>query len=218
MVNSQARSILFLFLVVHSHHALRERCWRGKHSRSFAAAAAAAAAVKRHQCLITLSLLLSLLTRLNPSTLLHCAILTPHKLQFHLQWTFTFSVTNCNSLHNLGLVNKDDYIWYFVNVNTPVPSVNYCDGLNRCILYCILFVFMLALLRFCVVTEFSVNKDLYLQYSSAFQSRYKGHIDCIFSTNALLLSPSHAGGVCSFVSGITQKRIRYVFSFISEGS
>jgi len=217
MVNSRARSILFLFLVVHSHHALRERRWRGKHSRSFAAAAAAAAAVKRHQCLITLSLLLSLLTRLNPSTLLHCAI-TPHKLQFYLQWTFTFSVTNCNSLHNLGLVNKDDYIWYFVNVNTPVPSVNYCDGLDRCILYCILFVFMLALLRFCVVAEFSVNKDLYLQYSSAFQSRYKGHIDCIFSTNALLLSPSHAGGVCSFVSGITQKRIRYVFSFISEGS
>ena len=120
--------------------------------------------------------------------------------------------------HNLDLVNKDDYIWYFVNVNTPVPSVNYCDGLDRCILYCILFVFMLALLRFCVVTEFSVNKDLYLQYSSAFQSRYKGHIDCIFSTNALLLSPSHAGGVCSFVSGITQKRVRYVFSFISEGS
>ena len=51
------------------------------------------------------------------------------------------------------------YIRYFVN--TPVPSVNYCDGLDRCILYRILFVFMLALLRFCVATEFSVNKDLY---------------------------------------------------------
>ena len=33
--------------------------------------------------------------------------------------------------------------------------------LDRCILYCILFVFMLALLCFCVATKFSVNKDLY---------------------------------------------------------
>jgi len=30
------------------------------------------------------------------------------------------------------------------------------------ILYCILYVFMLALLCFCVATEFSVNKDLYI--------------------------------------------------------
>jgi len=35
-----------------------------------------------------------------------------------------------------------------------MPSVNYCDRLDRCILYCILFVFI------CVATEFSVNKDL----------------------------------------------------------
>ena len=34
-------------------------------------------------------------------------------------------------------------------------------GLDRCILYCILFVFMLVLYCFCVATEFSVNKDLY---------------------------------------------------------
>jgi len=54
-------------------------------------------------------------------------------------------------MHNLGLVNKDDYIWYFVS--TPVPSASYCDELDRCILYCILFVFI------CVATEFSVNKD-----------------------------------------------------------
>ena len=46
--------------------------------------------------------------------------------------------------------------------NTPVPSVNYCDGLDRCILYCILFVSMLVLLCFCVATEFSVNKGLYV--------------------------------------------------------
>jgi len=32
---------------------------------------------------------------------------------------------------------------------------------DRCILYCILFVFMLALLCFCVATEFSMNTDLY---------------------------------------------------------
>jgi len=63
-------------------------------------------------------------------------------------------------IHNLGLVNKDYYICYFVN--TPVPSVNYCDGLDRCILHCILFVFMLALLCFCVATEFSASKDLYV--------------------------------------------------------
>jgi len=50
---------------------------------------------------------------------------------------------------------------YFVN--TPVPSVNYGDGLDRCILYCILFVFTLALLCFCVANEFSVNKDLYIK-------------------------------------------------------
>jgi len=43
-----------------------------------------------------------------------------------------------------------------------VPSVNYCDGLDRCILYCILFVFMLVFLGFCVATEFSVTKDLYI--------------------------------------------------------
>ena len=42
-----------------------------------------------------------------------------------------------------------------------VPSVNYCDGLNRCILYCILFVFKLAVLCFSVATKFWVNKDLY---------------------------------------------------------
>ena len=52
-------------------------------------------------------------------------------------------------------------MWYFVT--TSVPSVNYCDGLDRCILYCILFVFMFALLCFCVATEFSVNKDLYIK-------------------------------------------------------
>ena len=54
--------------------------------------------------------------------------------------------------------------------NTPVPSVNCCDGLDRCILYCILFVFMLVLLCFGVATEFSVNKDLYkvVQFGAAF--------------------------------------------------
>ena len=47
------------------------------------------------------------------------------------------------------------------NDDCIVPSVNYCDALDRCILYCILFVFMLVLCCFCVATEFSVNKDLY---------------------------------------------------------
>ena len=49
-------------------------------------------------------------------------------------------------------MKNDDYI---------VPGVNYCDGLNRSILYCILFVFMLVLYCFCVATEFSEKKDLY---------------------------------------------------------
>jgi len=44
---------------------------------------------------------------------------------------------------SLTTMQYDDYVWYFVN--TPVPSVNYFDGLDCCILYCILFVFMLAL-------------------------------------------------------------------------
>ena len=57
-------------------------------------------------------------------------------------------------------MNKDDYIRYFVN--TPVPSVNYCDGLMDLIVVFALFVFMLALLCFCVATIFSVNKDLYI--------------------------------------------------------
>jgi len=48
------------------------------------------------------------------------------------------------------------------DVFTTVPLVNYCDGLDRCILYCVLFVFMLALLCFCVATEFSLNEDLYI--------------------------------------------------------
>jgi len=61
--------------------------------------------------------------------------------------------------HRLDITVEDNYIWYFVS--TPVPSVNCCDGLDRCILYCILFVFMLVLLCFCVATEFSVSKDLY---------------------------------------------------------
>ena len=50
-------------------------------------------------------------------------------------------------------MKNDDYI---------VPNVSYCDGLDRCILYFILFVFMLVLYCFCVATEFSVNKDLYI--------------------------------------------------------
>ena len=42
-----------------------------------------------------------------------------------------------------------------------VPTANYRDGLDRSILYCILFVFTLVLYCFCVATEFSVNKNLH---------------------------------------------------------
>ena len=63
---------------------------------------------------------------------------------------FASFVIRCNT--QLSLVKNDDCI---------VPSVNYCDALDRCILYCILFVFMLVPCCFCVATEFSVNKDLY---------------------------------------------------------
>jgi len=61
--------------------------------------------------------------------------------------------------------------------NTPVPSVNYCDGLDRCILYCILLVFMLALLCFCVATEFSVNRDFI--YSKRPRCTEAGSVDLI---------------------------------------
>ena len=53
------------------------------------------------------------------------------------------------------------YFFMLLPLKSSIPSVNYCDGLDRRILYCILFVFMLALLCFCVAAEFSVNKDLY---------------------------------------------------------
>jgi len=66
-------------------------------------------------------------------------------------------------------VKNDDYI---------IPSVNYRDGLDRCILYCtcILFVFTLLLYCFCVATEFSVNKDLY----------YCGHLFYVEMLHSLL--------------------------------
>jgi len=51
-------------------------------------------------------------------------------------------------------VNNDDYISYFVN--TPVPSVNYL------VVVFALFVFMLALLYFCLATVFSMNEVLYI--------------------------------------------------------
>jgi len=40
-----------------------------------------------------------------------------------------------------------------------------------CILYCILFVFMLELLCFSVATEFSVNKDLYIKNRASARAR-----------------------------------------------
>jgi len=36
------------------------------------------------------------------------------------------------------------------------------------VVFCILFVFMLVLYRFCVATEFSVNKDLYFRNDDFF--------------------------------------------------
>jgi len=41
-------------------------------------------------------------------------------------------------------------------------SQNASHGLDCCILCCILFVFVLALLCFCVAIEFLANKDLYI--------------------------------------------------------
>jgi len=36
------------------------------------------------------------------------------------------------------------------------------DVMDLIVVFCILFVFMLVLYCFCVATEFSVNKDLYI--------------------------------------------------------
>jgi len=54
-------------------------------------------------------------------------------------------------------VNNVDYIWYFVY--TPVPSVNYCDGLGRC--FPLVCIYACAAVFF-HATVFSVNKDLYI--------------------------------------------------------
>jgi len=51
-------------------------------------------------------------------------------------------------------------IRYFVN--TPLAGVNYCTLVDLVVVFA-LFVFMLALLCFCVATVFSENKDLYKQ-------------------------------------------------------
>ena len=51
-------------------------------------------------------------------------------------------------------------IRYFVD--TPVAGVNYCTLVDLVVVFA-LFVFMLALLCFCVAIVFSENKDLYKQ-------------------------------------------------------
>jgi len=52
-------------------------------------------------------------------------------------------------------------------------------------LYCILFVFMLALLCFCVATEFSVvNKDLYVKVAG-------DQIDCVPAISKVGRDASH---------------------------
>ena len=86
------------------------------------------------------------------------------KLDRHLRDVRGFIKANFSFLPVLESAKSMRLCWLIkvdVKVNTPVPRVNYCDGLDRCILYCILFAFMFALLCFCVATEFSVNKDLY---------------------------------------------------------
>jgi len=84
------------------------------------------------------------------------------------------------------------HIWYFVS--TPVPSLNYCDGLDRCILYCILFVFMFALLCFCVATEFSVNKDLYKKHGNkqtdSQTQRFPYKMSCLHNNTVVSVHPS----------------------------
>jgi len=69
---------------------------------------------------------------------------------------FANFVKSCST--QLGLVNNVDYKWYFVY--TPVPSVNYCDGLGRC--FRLVCIYACAAVFF-DVTVFSVNKDLYKQ-------------------------------------------------------
>jgi len=45
------------------------------------------------------------------------------------------------------------------------------DVMDLIVVFCILFVFMLVLYCFCVATEFSVNKDLYITIREELMSR-----------------------------------------------
>ena len=102
------------------------------------------------------------------------------------------NVSSCNTW--LRLMNKEDYIIYFVN--SPVQSVNYCDGL---VVVFALFVFMLALLPcLCVATVFQWIKI----YTTAFHS---GRLYCVTrwiqedksNNNAATLSRGLVSGIAS---------------------
>jgi len=87
-----------------------------------------------------------------------------------LQWMiFASFATSCNT--SLSLANKDDYIWYFVN--TPVPSVNYSDGLGRCF-----SVFMLVLLCFCVAAVFRWTKIYIFLLADCLHDLFPGSMLC----------------------------------------
>ena len=52
---------------------------------------------------------------------------------------------------------------YVIRCNKYLSLVKNDDVMDLIVVFCILFVFMLVLYRFCVATEFSVNKDSYLR-------------------------------------------------------
>jgi len=65
-------------------------------------------------------------------------------------------------------------------VYTPVPSVNYCDGLGRC--FRLVCIYACAAVFF-DATVFSVNKDLY--YVGTAETQQNGGLDARHQLTAL---------------------------------
>jgi len=51
---------------------------------------------------------------------------------------------------------------FVIRCNKYLSLVKNDDVMDLIVVFCILFVFLLVLYCFCVATEFSVNKDLYI--------------------------------------------------------
>jgi len=59
------------------------------------------------------------------------------------------------------------------------------DVMDLIVVFCILFVFMLVLYCFCVATEFSVNKDLYIYIHQTSSCFYPSALHCFHQKSLL---------------------------------